>query len=170
MREKKKKLNEEIIAHKVQVIHDSKWNLWEMNLNDALIQAREEWLDLMEIGSNKDVVIVKMIDYWKYLYRTKKQEQKQKQKWKASEMKTIRLTYKIGEHDLEVKKKQVEKFFENSNPLKITLMLRWRENHYWELAYEKINHFIESITEMYRLDTPVKRAWNTFHAILKPKK
>ena len=72
-------------------------------------------------------------------------------------MKTIRLTYKIGEHDLEVKKKQVEKFFEDGNPLKITLMLRGRENHYGDLASEKINNFVQSIEEIYKLDSPIKR-------------
>ena len=170
MREKKKRLNEDIKASRVQVIHDSDGNLGEMSFDEALAQAREEELDLMEIGQNNDVVIVKMIDYGKHLYRMKKQEQKQKQKWKNAEMKTIRLTYKIGEHDLEVKKKQVEKFFEDGNPLKVTLMLRWRENHYWDLANEKIHTFVQSIEDIYKLDSPIKRMWNTFHAMLKPKK
>ena len=170
MREKKKRLNEDIRAHTVQVIHDSEWNLWEMSFDEALARAKEEELDIMEIWQNWDVVIVKMIDYGKHLYRMKKQEQKQKQKWKSAEMKTIRLTYKIGEHDLEVKKKQVEKFFEDGNPLKITLMLRGRENHYGDLASEKINNFVQSIEEIYKLDSPIKRMWNTFHAMLKPKK
>ena len=51
-----------------------------MSFNEALTRAREEELDLMEIGQNGDIVIVKMIDYGKHLYRMKKQEQKQKQK------------------------------------------------------------------------------------------
>ncbi|MCH8518654.1 translation initiation factor IF-3 [Candidatus Gracilibacteria bacterium] len=170
MREKKKRLNEDIRANQVQVIHDSEGNLGEMSFKEALERAREEELDLMEIGQNGDIVIVKMIDYGKHLYRTKKQEQKQKQKGKSAEMKTIRLTYKIGEHDLEVKKKQVEKFFEDGNPLKVTLMLRGRENHYGDLASEKINKFVQSIEEIYKLDNPVKRMGNTFHAMLKPKK
>lgn len=170
MREKKKRLNEEIRANIVQVIHDSEGNLWEMTLSEALEKAKADELDLMEIGQKDDIVIVKMIDYGKHLYRMKKQEQKQKQKWKSAEMKTIRLTYKIGEHDLEVKKKQAEKFFEDGNPLKVTLMLRGRENHYGELAFEKMNHFVTSIEEIYKLDNPIKRMWNTFHAMLKPKK
>lgn len=170
MREKKKRLNEDIRANIVQVIHDSEGNLWEMTLSEALEKAKADELDLMEIGQNGDIVIVKMIDYGKHLYRMKKQEQKQKQKWKSAEMKTIRLTYKIWEHDLEVKKKQAEKFFEDGNPLKVTLMLRGRENHYGELAAEKMNHFVNSIEEIYKLDNPVKRMWNTFHAMLKPKK
>jgi len=141
-----------------------------MSFTEALERAKQEELDLMEIGQNGDIVIVKMIDYGKHLYRMKKQEQKQKQHGKVAEMKTIRLSYKIGEHDLEVKKKQVEKFFEDGNPLKISLMLRGRENHYGDLAAEKMNKFIQSIEEIYKLDSPVKRMGNTFHAMLKAKK
>jgi len=110
-----------------------------------------------------------MLDYGKYLYRQKKQEQKQKQKGKAPDMKTIRITYKIGDHDLDVKKKQVEKFAADGHPLKVSLMLRGRENHYGELAQVKIESFIESIAEYYIPQAPVKRTGNTFSTILKVK-
>lgn len=95
-----------------------------MPFKEALSRAREEELDLMEMGRNGDIVLVKMIDYGKYLYRQKKQDQKQKQKGKSPDMKTIRITYKIGDHDLEVKKKQVAKFAQDGHPLKVSLMLR----------------------------------------------
>ena len=49
-------------------------------------------------------------------------------------------------------------------------MLRGRENHYGDLAGAKMEKFIESIAEFYKADAPVKRAGNTFHAMLKPKK
>lgn len=170
MKEKRKRLNEEIRAEKVQVITDEGENLWEMSLSDALAQAKLSEMDLMEIWQKDDIVLVKMLDYGKFLYRQKKQDQKAKQKWKAPDLKTIRITYKIGEHDLEVKKKQVEKFAEDGHPLKISLMLRGRENHYGELAGQKMEKFIESISEFYKADAPVKRAGNTFNAMLKPKK
>lgn len=85
-------------------------------------------------------------------------------------MKTIRITYKIGEHDLEVKKKQVEKFAADGHPLKVSLMLRGRENHYGDLAAKKIDSFIESIIEFYTPHAPVKRSGNTFNVLLKVKK
>lgn len=170
MKEKKKRLNEKIRANRVQVIHDSEWNLWEMSFTEALEKAREQELDLMEMWEQDGVVLVKMIDYGKFLYRQKKQQQKQQQKWKSPDMKTIRITYKIGEHDLEVKKKQVEKFASDLHPLKVSLMLRWRENHYGELAAEKMESFIKSIEEFYTPHAPVKRSGNTFNVLLKVKK
>lgn len=141
-----------------------------MSLAEALEKARSMEMDVMEIGQREDIVLVKIIDYGKFLYRQKKQDQKAKQKGKAPDLKTIRITYKIGEHDLDVKKKQVEKFSEDGHPLKISLMLRGRENHYGELAGQKIEKFIESISDFYKADAPVKRTGNTFNALLKPKK
>jgi translation initiation factor IF-3 len=49
-------------------------------------------------------------------------------------------------------------------------MLRWRENQYGELASEKITSFVNSLEEMYKLEWQIKRSWNTFSAMLKPKK
>ncbi len=170
MKEKKKRLNEDIRAEKVQVITDDGENLWEMLLTEAIAKARESEMDVMEIGQKGDVVLVKLLDYGKFLYRQKKQDQKAKQKGKAPDLKTIRITYKIGEHDLEVKKKQVEKFAEDGHPLKVSLMLRGRENHYGELAGQKMENFIESLSEFYKADAPVKRSGNTFNVMLKPKK
>jgi len=170
MKEKKKRLNWDIRANRVQVIHDTEGNLWEMSLTQALERAREEELDLMEMSQNGDITMVKILDYGKYLYRQKKQQQKQQQKWKTPDMKTIRITYKIGDHDIDVKKKQVEKFAADGHPLKVSLMLRWRENHYGELAAKKIDTFIQDIAEWYTPHAPVKRSGNTFNVLLKVKK
>lgn len=170
MKEKKKLLNDQIKANKVQLISDSWENLWEMSLYDAKIKAKDLWLDLMEIWRKWQFSIVKILDYWKYLYRQKKQDQKNKQKWKAPDLKTVRITFKIWEHDLEIRRKQAEKFAKSGHPLKVSLMLRGRENQYESIAREKMNTFIEKIEEIYKLDAPVKKSWNTFTAMLKPKK
>lgn len=170
MKEKKKLLNDQIKANKVQLISDSWENLWEMSLYDAKIKAKDLWLDLMEIWRKWQFSIVKILDYWKYLYRQKKQDQKNKQKWKAPDLKTIRISFKIGDHDLEIRKKQAEKFANLWHPLKVTLMLRGRENNYADLASEKMKAFVEKLEDIYKLESPIKKAGNTFIAMLKTKK
>ena len=124
MKGKKRILNNNIKALRVQVITDDWKNLWEMSLSTAKIKASELELDLMEIWKNENVTIVKLLDYWKFLYRQKKQEQKNKQKWKAPDLKTIRITFKIWDHDLAIRRKQALKFWENLHPLKISLMFK----------------------------------------------
>lgn len=168
MKEKKRALNNEIRATKVQLITDHWENLGEMSLSEAKAIAAEQWLDLMEIWKTPELSIIKILDYWKHLYRLKKQEQKQKQKWKAPDLKTIRITFKIWEHDLEIRRKQAEKFWETHHPLKVTLMLKWRENQYAEIASEKMNRFVNGLTEYYKVEWQIKKNWNTFIAMLKP--
>jgi translation initiation factor IF-3 len=164
---KRKIINEAIKSRRVQLILEDWNNLWEMSINDARIRAKEVNLDLMEISNNWKISVVKMLDYWKFLYKQKKQVQKQKASWKSPDLKTLRITFKISEHDLDVKKNQAEKFAKIWHPLKITLMLRWRENHYVDIASEKMNTFIKKIEDIYKLEWRVNKAWNTFSAMFK---
>ena len=170
MSNKKRLINNEIKAYKIQLITDEWEKLGEMIMSEARHLAAEKWLDLMEMWKSGDLTIIKILDYWKFLYKQKKQEQKNKQKWKAPDLKTIRITFKIWEHDLQTRIKQVVKFSEIGHPLKLTLMLRWRENHYGGLALEKMETFIKLIEEHYKIESPIKRNWNTFIAMLKVKK
>jgi len=170
MSNKKRLVNDKIRAYKVQLITDDGENLGDMLMKEARNIASERSLDLMEMWKKWDITIIKILDYWKFLYKQKKQEQKNKQKWKTPDLKTVRITFKIWEHDLQTRVKQVMKFWELGHPLKVTLMLRWRENHYGSLAQEKMEIFIKLIEEAYKLEGPIKRNWNTFVAMLKVKK
>lgn len=168
MKEKKKLINNEIFAKNIQLINEEWENLWEMKMEEARDLASEKKLDLMEMWKKWDLTIIKILDYWKFLYKQKKQEQKNKQKWKAPDLKNIRITFKIWDHDLEIRRKQAEKFWKAWHPLKVSLMLRWRENHYEAIASEKINNFVESLNEIYKLEWQIKKNGNTFIAMLKP--
>ena len=106
------------------------------------------------------------MSYWESQHHT--EWAKNKQKWKAPDLKTIRITFKIWEHDLEIRKNQAEKFAKLGHPLKVTLMLRGRENQYENLAKEKMDSFVTRIEQFYKLDWAVKKTWNTFTAMFKP--
>lgn len=169
MSTKRRILNNDIRANKIQLITDDGENLWEMSLDEGKAKARETSLDLMEMWKRDDLTIVKLLDYGKFLYREKKQKQKQKQQTKSPDMKTLRITFKIGDHDLQIRRKQAEKFAAGGHALKVSLMLRGRENHYRDLALEKINSFVDSLEDIYKKDGPVKWTWNIFTCIMKPK-
>jgi translation initiation factor IF-3 len=170
LKQEKKLLNNDIKASRVQLVTDEWENLWEVSIEDARSKARSLGLDLMEIWRNWNLSIVKLLDYGKFLYRQKKQDQKNKQKWKVPDMKTIRISFKIWEHDLEIRRKQAEKFSHEWHPLKVSLFLKWRENQYGDIALEKITSFVNSMEAFYKLDWPIKKAWNIFLAQLKPTK
>lgn len=164
---KDKILNDDIQARRINLITDDWENLWEMTLGEGKQKASEMWLDLMQMSYDWESAVVKMLDYGKFLYREKKQKQKNKQRTKTADLKTIKITFKISEHDLEVKKNQAEKFAENWHPLKVSLMLRGRENHYGDLAMDKMKHFVEMLTPFYRIEKEIARTNNNFTAMLK---
>jgi translation initiation factor IF-3 len=167
MKENKKPLNREIKASLVQVIDEKGENLWEMSLQEALLKAEEDDLDLMEIGRKDNIAIVKMLNFWKYIYKQQKQEQKQKQKGKVPELKTIRITFRIGEHDLEIRKNQAEKFANDGHPLKVILVMKGRENQYIDIAREKMRNFVVSLGWFYKIEKDVMQNGNNLVINLK---
>lgn len=167
MKENKKPLNHEIKASQVQVIDEKGENLWEMSLQEALLKAEEDNLDLMEIGKKDNVAIVKMLNFWKFIYKQKKQEQKQKQKGKVPELKTIRITFRIGEHDLEIRKNQAEKFANEGHPLKVILVMKGRENQYIDIAREKMRNFVISLDWFYKIEKDIVQNGNNLIVNLK---
>jgi len=121
--------------------------------------------------SEKDgVSLAKLMDYGKFMFKQQKNQSKNKVVSKKAAPKTLRLTYTIGDHDMEVRKNQCLGFAKAGYPLKVVLMLKGRENQYEQLAREKMTEFVDSLAEMYRLDGPISKIGHTFHAMLAPKK
>ena len=167
---KDKRINEEIRASLVKVINEAWEQLWVMPLEKALETAEQAELDLVEIGEHEWVVLTKLMDYGKFLFKQHKNISKSKSNSKKTELKTLKITYKIWDHDLEIRRTQAAKFAKDWHPLKVALQLRWRENQYAAQASEKIESFVASIEEFYKLDWKIAKTWNTFSAMLHPKK
>lgn len=168
MAPKAKRTNENIKADKVQVISESGEQLGIMSLSEAINKASAQDMDIVEIGMQNGILLTKMMDYGKFLFKQQKSQNKSHSK--KTEVKTIKLTYKIGDHDLDIRRKQAEKFGAAGHPLKITLSLRGRENHYEGLAVAKINEFVASLAEVYKSDVKVTKAGNNFSILLHVKK
>lgn len=118
------------------------------------------------------VPLVKIVDYGKYVFKQQKQQSQNKSHQKKTELKTMKLTYKIGDHDLDVRRTQAEKWAKEGNPMKILLQLRGRENQYEDLAMSKIEEFIASLEHCYKKDvnSKIMKQGNNFNIILYPKK
>ena len=81
-----------------------------MSLSEALTRARSVDLDLVEVASREGIVIAKIINWQKHIFEEKKNKKKQQAGAKKVELKTLRLSYAIGEHDMEIRRKQADKF------------------------------------------------------------
>ena len=171
-RKNEKRINDAITARELMVISDSWEPLGKMTRDQALNLAWEQELDLVEVGMQDGIVLAKIVDYGKFLFKQQKQQSQSKWNQKKTELKTMKLTYKIGDHDLDVRKSQAEKWAKEWNPMKITLQLRGRENQYEDLAIAKIQEFVASMEDFYRKDekSKVLKQGNTFNLVLYPKK
>ena len=145
--------NEQIIVPKVRLIDESGAFLGVMDTRDALALAREREYDLVEVSPKEDPPVCKLIDYGTFKYQKAKEQRAQKAHAKKVEVKGIRLSVKMGSHDMDVRKKQALEFLEGGDKLKIEIMLRGREKAHGELAEERIREFLRGIEEKYELYT-----------------
>lgn len=93
----------------------------------ALKMAEEAALDLVEVSPTAEPPVCRIMDYGKYRYELNKKQQEAKKKQSVIEIKEIKLRPKTEKHDLEFKIKNIRKFIEQNNKVKITLRFRGRE-------------------------------------------
>jgi len=154
--------NEQIKAPRIMII-DAEWNnLWVFWRRSALEKASELWLDLVQMSydPNKMESTVKMVDYGKYLYK-KQKEEKEKKKAKTSKwLKELKLSYMIGQNDLDLKVKKARELFAEWYNVKMLIRLRWRERIYSSMAQEKLMTIVETLSDVSRsqYNTPKKEA------------
>ena len=148
-------INEQIRAKDVQVIDETGEKKGIMNINDALDLAYDKKMDLVLVSPNLDIPVCKIMNYGKYKFEQSKKEKEAKKKQKISELKEIRITPNIEQHDFEFKAKNIRKFIEDGNKVKITVRFRGTELNYVKLGEEALNKFIDNLSD---IATPDKKA------------
>ena len=155
---KRHRINNFIHCEQVRLIDENGQNLGTLNTADALALARDKGLDLVEVSPLANPPVVKIVDYSKLKYQEEKERRKEKAKQKKIEVKGIRLSLRISEHDQEVRVKQAEKFLKQGDKVKIEMILKGRERQHFSLAREIINKFINSINQL--VETVVEQPLN----------
>jgi translation initiation factor IF-3 len=160
--------NERIFAPEIRLIDENNAFLGVMKTRDALALAQEREMDLVEVSPKETPPVCKLLDYGAFKYQKDKEKRAQKAHAKQVEVKGIRLSVKMGAHDIEVRKTQALKFLEGGDKLKIEIMLRGREKAHGELAEERIKAFIDEIGKTYTLYTeqPVTRQGGNVSSII----
>lgn len=164
----KYRVNEKIDVPEVRVVDDEGNALGVISTTEAITIARSKELDLVEVSPKADPPVCKILDYGAFKYQKEKEAKKQKAQSKEVDIKGIRLSVRIGDHDFNVRLKQALKFLERGDKVKIELPLRGRERAHRAVAEEVMKRFIASIRETYeiRLEQQVKFQGNRFTAIV----
>lgn len=95
------------------------------------------------VSPNADPVVCKVMDYGKYRYELQKKNKEAKKKQKVINIKEIRMTPNIEEHDLNVKVRTTQKFIQNGDKVKVSVRFRGREMGHTELGREVLDQFLE---------------------------
>lgn len=161
-------INEQIKANKVQVIDEQGKKRGVMGIHDALDLAYEKKLDLVLVAPNAEIPVCKIMNYGKYKFEQSKKEKEAKKKQKIFEIKEIRITPNIEQHDFEFKLKNAQKFIEDGNKVKITVRFRGREMNYLKLGEQVLNKFIEELAEISTVEKkPLLEGKNMFIILAK---
>jgi len=139
--------NNRIRAKEVRIIDKEGKQLGVFTLKQALEKAQAVGLDLIQVTEKVNPPICKIIDFGKYSYRQNKKEKQQKHQH-TGELKNIRLTLGISEHDIEVRKKAAEKFIKQGYKIRIEMRLRGREKAMMEFAKEKMKKLFTKLNEV----------------------
>lgn len=137
--------NTQIRVPEVFLIDESNEAIGKMTTVEALRLAQEADLDLVEVNPKADPPVVKIVNLGQLKYEREKQAHKQKMQQKKIDTKNIRLTFRISDHDLEMRLTQAKKFLAEDNKIKVELILRGRERQYPQKAAELMRGFLAKL-------------------------
>lgn len=162
-------INEEIRAKELRVIDTDGTQLGVMSRDEAMELAENKKLDLVCIAPKAAPPVCKILDYGKYKYELQKKEKEAKKKQKTTQVKEIRLSTFIEDHDIMVKAKTGAKFLKDGDKLKVSLRFRGREKDYVARGMEVMDKFAEAVSEVGTIDKKPNFEGRSLTMILTPK-
>ena len=132
---------------KVRVIDDEGENLGVMFTREAIEQANEKGLNLVEVSPNADPPVAKFLDVGKYRYEAQKKANAARKTQKTQDIKEVKMRPNIDTHDYDVKMRSVFKFLEGGDKVKITLRFRGREMAHLELGRRLLERVADDVVE-----------------------
>ncbi len=162
-------INHQIKSKKVRLIDETGKVIGIVDIDKALDLANKASLDLVEIASNSDPVVCKILNYGKYRYDKEKQKKINKKKQHVIHVKEIRFRPNVDNHDLIIKLKKAEKFLLNGDKLKVTIMFRGREFSRQEAGYELIQKIKDVLINIANVDQEPNMQGRRLSLVLSPK-
>ena len=142
------RFNEQLrVIPEVRVIDENGINLGVLATSKALEIAAERGYDLVEVSPKDNPPIARLIDFGQFKYEKEKEARKQKAKSHNVEVKGVRLSLRIGSHDMEVRRDQAKRFLEEGDKVQIEIVLRGRERQFSDLAKRVMEKFVELIKQ-----------------------
>ncbi|HTM96306.1 MAG TPA: translation initiation factor IF-3 [Croceibacterium sp.] len=158
-----------IQSEKVRVIDEAGENLGVMYTKEAIEQANEAGLNLVEVSPNADPPVCKFLDVGKYRYEAQKKANQARKTQKTQEIKEIKMRPNIDTHDYDVKMRNVFKFIEEGDKVKMTLRFRGREMAHQELGMDLLRRVQADVTEVAKVEAYPRLEGRQMVMVLAPK-
>jgi len=158
-----------IQSDKVRVIDENGENLGVMYTKEAMEQANELGLNLVEVSPNADPPVAKYLDVGKYRYEAQKKANAARKTQKTQEIKEIKMRPNIDVHDYDVKMRSVTKFLEEGDKVKMTLRFRGREMAHQELGMDLLNRVRDDTDEIAKIEAYPRLEGRQMLMVLAPK-
>lgn len=153
----------------LRVIDENSENLGVLSREEALRIAEQKGIDLIEITSTTKPPVARLMSYDKFRYQKEKEEKKQRLAQKGKELKSIRISARAADNDLQIKMKKLVEFLEEGHQVEIMLALRGREKRNKDWAFQKLKGFISTIPIPYQITLPPKQGGRGFIAQISKK-
>jgi len=153
----------------VRVIDDKGENLGVMNTSEAIERAREVGLDLVEVSPNAQPPVAKYLDVGKFKYEAQKKANAARKTQKVQDVKEIKMRPNIDNHDYDVKMRNVTKFIDNGDKVKVTLRFRGREMSHQQLGMQLLQRVQEDMKETAKVEAYPKLEGRQMLMVLCPK-
>ena len=158
-----------IQSDKVRVIDENGENLGVMYTREAMEQANELGLNLVEVSPNADPPVAKFLDVGKYRYEAQKKANAARKTQKTQEIKEIKMRPNIDIHDYDVKMRSVVKFLEEGDKVKMTLRFRGREMAHQELGMNLLKRVQDDTSEIAKVEAFPRLEGRQMLMVLAPK-
>lgn len=154
----------------MRVIDPDNEQLGILELEDALSQADELGLDLVEVSPNSDPPVCRIMDYGQYKYQQSKRQHEAKKNQKIVHLKEIKLRPKTEDHDFQFKLKHAIEFLEDGDRVKVSVFFRGREMIHQDLGHRLLTKFTELSEEVATVEVPPKMEGRSLSMLLTPRK
>jgi len=162
------RVNDKIRAPEIRLIGAEGENVGVVSPDRAMDMAEAAGLDLVEISPNANPPVCKIMDYGKYKYEQQKRESEARKKQKVIEVKEVKFRPNTDTHDYDVKMRNVLKFLEKGDKVKVTLRFRGREMAHQDLGRDLLNRVAEDVKEIGKVENMPKMEGRQMIMIIGP--
>ncbi|MFC0204490.1 translation initiation factor IF-3 [Novosphingobium soli] len=163
------RFNNMIQSDKVRVIDQDGENLGVMYTRQAIEQAAEVGLDLVEVSPNADPPVCKFLDVGKYRYEAQKKANAARKTQKTQEIKEIKMRPNIDDHDYDVKMRNVQRFIADGDKVKVTLRFRGRELSHQQLGMDLLRRVQTDVEDVAKIEAYPRMEGRQMLMVLAPK-